>query len=199
MKLLSIVIASFLVAAAAAMNIEGKIIPNAVIPDVSEIDTATTRVALNGAQYTARIKANGEFNIPNVKAGSYLLEVQSIEHIFPKLRVDVEENNVKATYTGLGIDWNQRGNSISYPLEIQAKADSEYFMERKGFNVMSMFKNPMFLMMGVSAIMMFFMPKLMKAMQEMDPEGAKEINQSQADAQKMLADMPSLSQMFAKR
>lgn len=73
------------------MNIEGKIIPNAVIPgklqvfiyfyfcfyfyfyfyfrfnlqfiDVSKIDTATTRVVLNGAQYAARIKANGEFNM----------------------------------------------------------------------------------------------------------------------------------------
>ncbi|KAI9364625.1 hypothetical protein BD770DRAFT_378576 [Pilaira anomala] len=200
MRLLSFFIVSFLVTFATAITLQGKIIPNAVISDVTKIDTSTTRIVLNGAQYTAHIKANGEFAIPNVKPGSYLLEVQSIEYVFPKLRVDVnEENNVKATYTGLGIDWNQRGNSVSYPLDIQAKAVSEYFMERQGFSVMGMFKNPMFLMMGVSAIMMFFMPKLMKQMQEMDPEGAKEISQSQADAQKLLSDMPSLSQMFAKR
>lgn len=44
-----------------------------------------------------------------------------------------EENNVKATYTGLGIDWNQRGNSVSYPLDIQAKAVSEYFMVSENY------------------------------------------------------------------
>lgn len=64
---------------------------------------------------------------------------------------------------------------------------------------MGMFKNPMMLMMGFSAIMMFFMPKMMKSLQNMDPEAANDISKSQADAQKMLSDMPSLSQMFAKR
>lgn len=39
-----------------------------------------------------------------------------------------EDNNIQATYTGLGIDWNQRGLLINYPLEIQAKQESEYFM-----------------------------------------------------------------------
>ena len=62
-----------------------------------------------------------------------------------------------------------------------------------------MFKNPMMLMMGFSAIMMFFMPKMMKSLQNMDPEAANDISKSQADAQKMLSDMPSLSQMFANR
>lgn len=58
-----------------------------------------------------------------------MLEVQSIEHVFPKIRVDInEENQVLAAYTGLGIDWNQRGYSVVYPLEIQAKAEAEYFM-----------------------------------------------------------------------
>lgn len=58
-----------------------------------------------------------------------MLEVQSIEHVFPKIRVDInEENQIQATYTGLGIDWNQRGYSVVYPLEIQAKAEAEYFM-----------------------------------------------------------------------
>lgn len=66
---------------------------------------------------------------PHVQPGSYLLEVQSIEHVYPKMRVDIsEDNKVQAAYTGLGIDWNQRGYSVVYPLEIQAKAEAEYFM-----------------------------------------------------------------------
>ncbi|KAF1799432.1 hypothetical protein V8B55DRAFT_1538476 [Mucor lusitanicus] len=200
MKVFSFYIASLLVAIASALNIQGKIIPNAVLDDVSKIDSSTTRIVLNGAQYTAHIQSNGEFNIPHVRPGSYLLEVQSIDHVYPKIRVDInEKNQVQAAYTGLGIDWNQRGYSVVYPLEIQAKAEAEYFMQRQGFNIMGMFKNPMMLMMGVSAIMMFFMPKMMKSLQNMDPEAANEISKSQADAQKMLSDMPSLSQMFAKR
>ncbi|KAK4511288.1 uncharacterized protein ATC70_012503 [Mucor velutinosus] len=200
MKLLGFYITSLLVAIASALNIQGKIIPNTVLEDVSKIDSSTTRIVLNGAQYTAHIQSNGEFNIPHVQPGSYLLEVQSIEHVYPKIRVDInEENQVQAAYTGLGIDWNQRGYSVVYPLEIQAKAEAEYFMQRQGFNIMGMFKNPMMLMMGASAIMMFFMPKMMKSLQNMDPEAANEISKSQADAQKMLSDMPSLSQMFAKR
>lgn len=69
---------------------------------------------------------------PHVRPGSYLLEVQSIDHVYPKIRVDInEENQVQAAYTGLGIDWNQRGYSVVYPLEIQAKAEAEYFMVGK--------------------------------------------------------------------
>jgi hypothetical protein len=33
------------------------------ILDVSEIDASTTRVVLNGAQYIAYIKSNGEFTM----------------------------------------------------------------------------------------------------------------------------------------
>ncbi|KAG2202222.1 hypothetical protein INT47_002141 [Mucor saturninus] len=211
MRLLSLIIASFLVTFASALKLQGKIIPNSIISDVSKIDSSTTRVVLNGNQYTAHIKVNGEFTFPDVKEGSYLLEVQSIEHIFPKvgmasiliddeLRVDINnEDKVRASYTAFGVDWNQRGVSVEYPLEIQAKQESEYFMERQGFNVMGMFKNPMFLMLGVSAVMMFFMPKLMKTIKDMDPEAMEEMSQTQTDAQKMLNDMPGLSQMFAKK
>ncbi|KAI7888198.1 uncharacterized protein EV154DRAFT_321265 [Mucor mucedo] len=200
MRLLSLIIASFLVTFASALKLQGKIIPNSIISDVSKIDSSTTRVVLNGNQHTAHIKVNGEFTFPDVKEGSYLLEVQSIEHIFPKLRVDINnEDKVRASYTAFGVDWNQRGVSVEYPLEIQAKQESEYFMERQGFNVMGMFKNPMFLMLGVSAVMMFFMPKLMKTIKDMDPEAMEEMSQTQTDAQKMLNDMPGLSQMFAKK
>lgn len=45
------------------------------------------------------------------------------------MRVDInKENEVQAAYTGYNIDWNQRGYSVSYPLEVQAKAESDYFM-----------------------------------------------------------------------
>ncbi|CAO3622970.1 unnamed protein product [Mucor hiemalis] len=181
MKLLSLIVASFLTTLAAAIKIQGSIIPNAVISgkitikllvtimfltpslNVSNIDFSTTKVTLNGAQHTAHIRSDGSFVF-----WIYLLEVQSIDNIFPKLRVDVnEQEEIQASYTGLGISWNQRGYNVDYPLQIQAKAEAEYFMERQKFNVIGMFKNPMFLMLGFSAIMMFFMPKMMEQMKNM--------------------------------
>ncbi|KAG0182362.1 hypothetical protein DFQ29_004602 [Apophysomyces sp. BC1021] len=123
------------------------------------------------------------------------MEVQSIDYIFPQLRVDVQEEIVRAAYTGLGSGWDSTGSTVNYPVEWRAKAEAEYFMERQGFNVMGMFKNPMFLMLGFSAVMMFVLPKMMA---NIDPEAMNEITQSQTDAQKMLYDMPSLSQMFGQ-
>jgi hypothetical protein len=42
-----------------------------------------------------------------------------------------DDDKISATYTGLGIDWNQRGFSIDYPLQIQAKAEADYFMVKR--------------------------------------------------------------------
>jgi hypothetical protein len=47
------------------------------------------------------------------------------------MRVDIDNDaKVQAAYTGLNIDWNQRGYSVDYPLEVQAKAEADYFMVR---------------------------------------------------------------------
>lgn len=68
---------------ATALKLQGKIITNSIISgkythkyiapfliqkliihlDVSKIASSTTRVVLNGEQYTAHIKANGEFTL----------------------------------------------------------------------------------------------------------------------------------------
>ncbi|KAF7722516.1 hypothetical protein EC973_003078 [Apophysomyces ossiformis] len=123
------------------------------------------------------------------------MEVQSIDYIFPQLRVDVQEETVRAAYTGLGLGWDHVGSVVNYPVEWRAKAEAEYFMERQGFNVMGLFKNPMFLMIGFSAVMMFVLPKMMA---NLDPEAMNEFTQSQKDAQKTLSELPSLSQMFSQ-
>ncbi|KAI8146851.1 hypothetical protein BJV82DRAFT_596643 [Fennellomyces sp. T-0311] len=188
-------IAACLLANAEAATVTGSIGVNGILPDVRRL-RPTTRVALNGGAYSALVKANGQFEITGVDTGSYLLEVQAIDYVFPKVRLDVdkEQGITRATYTGYGASWETRGHTVEQPLELKAKAPAIYFTERTGFNVLGMFKNPMFLMIGFSALMMFVMPKIMA---NMDPEALKEMSQSQADAQKMLADMPSLSGIFS--
>ncbi|ORE09014.1 hypothetical protein BCV72DRAFT_303228 [Rhizopus microsporus var. microsporus] len=181
MRLLYFLFTSLLATLTSAVRLEGKIIPNAVINDLSKVDYSTARVALNGAFKTTRIQSDGRFVLYDVQPGSYMLEVHSIKYIFPKLRVDInDEGHIWAAYTGLGRDWNSFGQRIGYPLEIQAKAEADYFMQKQGFNLKDLFANKMFLMMGMSGLMLLFMPKMMKQMQEMNQEMANEASQPQA-------------------
>ncbi|KAI9260538.1 hypothetical protein BDA99DRAFT_512410 [Phascolomyces articulosus] len=190
-----ILVATWLVALVESATVTGSIAINGILPNV-QLLRPTTRVSLNGDAYSTLVKANGQFEITDVDTGSYMLEVHAIDYVFPRLRLDIdkEQGITRASYTGYGASFESRGYSVDQPLELRAKAPAIYFVERKGFNVLAMFKNPMFLMIGFSALMMFVLPKLMA---NMDPEALKEMSQSQADAQKMISDMPSLSDMFS--
>ncbi|KAI8992306.1 hypothetical protein BDB01DRAFT_847695 [Pilobolus umbonatus] len=192
MRLVCYLFISLLITYVYGLRLEGSIIPNAIIQDINTINTATTKAVLNGHEYTAYIQSNGLFVFPDVKPGSYLLEIQSIDHIYPKLRVDItEENEITGAYTALGVDWNQKGYSVNYPFQIQAKAEAEYFMKRQGLSLMGLVKNPMVLMIAFSGAMLIFMPRMLQAAKEMDPEEFE-------SSQKMLADIPGLSQMMGR-
>ncbi|KAI8334280.1 hypothetical protein BC941DRAFT_432564 [Chlamydoabsidia padenii] len=191
---LSLLISCLLTGFAHAVQVQGQLVTNGILTDVRRL-RPSTKVSLSGI-YSTFVQSDGSFIFTNVAPGSYLLEVNNIDYIFPKLRVDVKENVVEGAYAGLGVGWDKTGYSIPHPFVLRAKADADYFMERQGFNVMGMFKNPMFLMLGFSAIMMLVMPKMLK---NLDPEALQDATQSQADAQNLINDMPtSLSQMFAK-
>ncbi len=47
-----------------------------------------------------------------------------------------------------------------YPIQLQAHSEWEYFNKREGLKFSSLLKNPMFLMMGFSALTMFLLPKV---------------------------------------
>ncbi|CAO3681551.1 unnamed protein product [Rhizopus microsporus] len=202
MRVLYFLFASLLATLTLAVRLEGKVIPNAVINgtllyiyiyalsfcsnqlifklNLSKVDYTTARIALNGAYKTTRIQSDGRFVFYDVQPGSYMLEIHSIKYIFPKMRVDInDEGHIWAAYTGLGRDWNSFGQRVGYPLEIQAKAEADYFMQKQGFNLKDLFANKMFLMMGMSGLMLLFMPKMMKQMQEMNQEMANEASQPQ--------------------
>lgn len=48
--------------------------------------------------------------------------------------------------------------SLPYPLALRSVAPEEFFDARKGFEVGGLLKNPMILMMGLSAVLMFALP-----------------------------------------
>ncbi|CEG83228.1 Putative mRNA-capping enzyme subunit alpha [Rhizopus microsporus] len=91
MRLLYFLFVSLLATLTSAVRLEGKIIPNAVINDLSKVDYTTARVALNGAYKTTRIQSDGRFVLYDIQPGSYMLEVHSIKYIFPKVHTQVSQ------------------------------------------------------------------------------------------------------------
>ncbi|RUS18017.1 hypothetical protein BC937DRAFT_89219 [Endogone sp. FLAS-F59071] len=117
--------------AAFAARVEGRITTNEVLKDLTELNPST-RITLNGGQFSTLVRKNGDFVIDHVPKGSYLLEIESIEYVYPKIRLDIRDKSIRSTYTLTGNDWQTLGYQLAYPLNITARAPAEYFMVRSG-------------------------------------------------------------------
>ncbi|KAG0338109.1 hypothetical protein BG004_007351 [Podila humilis] len=136
-----------------------------------------TRVVLSGGEYSAMVTKEGRFTFPNIPEGSYLLEVQSPQYIYPTLKVIVTAKESKASMVALGTDCQKT------------------IVPREGFKISQIFANPMMLMMGFSVLMLFVMPKLLS---NMDPEAMEEM-QAQGGAPEMPTfEMPDIAATLAK-
>ncbi|CAG8531258.1 4194_t:CDS:2 [Cetraspora pellucida] len=156
-------------------KIEGRFALNNVLKDISQLEP-TAKVVLDGGKYSAFIRKDGKFVIDNVPPGSYLFEVLSRKYIYPRLRVDVDSKGVRPSVTIIGSEWNNRGPSLQYPLELYARAPADYFIPREGFNITSMLFNPYIIMMGFSVILLLVMPKMMA---NLDQTALQELQQNQ--------------------
>ncbi|KAF9430688.1 hypothetical protein BGZ94_004904 [Podila epigama] len=156
--------------------------------------SSQTRVILSGGEYSAMVTKDGRFTFPNIPEGSYLLEVQSPQYIFPTLKVVVSDKESKAYLVTYGADWSNNDIQIQFPLSLSPKAHISYFIPREGFKLSSLFANPMMLMMGFSVLMLFVMPKLLA---NMDPEAMEEL-QGQDAPQMPNFEMPDLAETLAK-
>ncbi|TVY38574.1 ER membrane protein complex subunit-like protein, partial [Lachnellula occidentalis] len=127
-----------------------------------------------------------------VSAGSYLLEVHCHSHAFAPLRVDVSGTSTAGSSGGekvqvwgtfRGNEWGNKGEEYVvrkvggvWVWDVRVIAEKEYFYERSGFSPLSLLKNPMILIAGVSMIIVFGMPYLMD---NMDPEMRAEFEERQ--------------------
>ncbi|KAG0316004.1 hypothetical protein BGZ99_007133 [Dissophora globulifera] len=157
--------------------------------------SSRTRVTLNGGKYTAMITKDGKFIFADVPQGSYLLEVQSPQYVYPTVRVVVTEKDPRAYLVSYGADWSNDNNIVQLPLALTPRAATEYFIAREGFKLQHLFANPMMLMMGFSVVMLFIMPKLMA---NMDPEAMEEIQGMQESTQMPAFEMPDIAATLAK-
>ncbi|KAF9910600.1 hypothetical protein EC991_006159 [Linnemannia zychae] len=154
-----------------------------------------TRVLLSGGQFSSMVTKDGKFRFTNVPEGTYLLEVQSPQYIYPTIKVTLAGKETKANLVSFGFDWSNNDNPLQLPLTLVPRAPSSYFIPREGFKISSLFANPMMLMMGFSVIMLFVMPKMMA---NMDTEQMEEIQGMQEDMQMPSFEMPDISATLAK-
>ncbi|CAG8442772.1 7965_t:CDS:2 [Ambispora gerdemannii] len=174
-------------------NVEGRLITNHVLDDLANLEP-TTRVMLHGGKgYSALVRKDGKFVIDDVAPGSYLLDVLSRKYIYPKLRVDVSGMGVTQFLTMPGFEWGSLGPAVSYPLELAPRDTAKYFVEREGFSIASIFANPLLIMMGVSVLMLFVMPKMMA---NLDPEELEQMKKNQP-AINPLEQLPDISSTLA--
>ncbi|KAK3211855.1 hypothetical protein Dsin_016561 [Dipteronia sinensis] len=123
---------------------------------------SNVKVILNGGQSITYLRPDGYFSFHNMSAGTHLIEVSAIGYFFSPVRVDVSARNpgkVQAALTE-----TRRGLT---ELVLEPLREEHYYEIREPFNIMSVVKSPMGLMMGFMLVVVFLMPKLME---NMDPE-----------------------------
>jgi len=134
---------------------------------------------------------DGRFVIPDVQSGTYLLAVQSHDHTFDSLRIDVtaDESIPEVHPFVLGTPFNPVSPiSLPYPISLTPRSKSAYFVPRESFNLVGMFQSPMMLIMVFTGVMMLAMPYIMK---NMDPEMLEEMKGRQAKMASIQSSMQS--------
>ena len=136
------------------------------------------KLKLNGDDYTTISRADGSFVFYNVPDGIYSLDVLSINHIFPTLKLKITTNETHAN-TQVH-EYKYPGAKViksTYPLVLHSIIPVSYFQQAPPFSIIGMlFKNPMILIMLVTVCAMVYFPKML------DAEQMKEF-QAQAEKQ----------------
>ncbi|KAI0732320.1 hypothetical protein C8Q72DRAFT_142763 [Fomitopsis betulina] len=161
-----------------AVDLKGRVLWNGLCPSLS--DLGQSKVVLDDGKLNGGVTRDGNFEIPDVPPGTYLLSVVSHDYHFDKLRVDVFETEslpeVRPYILGTPLS-PPSTISLPYPILLSPRHKNDYFVERQSFNLMGMFQSPMMLMMLVMGGMMLAMPYIMKTM---DPEALQDFNKRQA-------------------
>jgi len=134
-----------------------------------------TRVQLNSGDYSADVRNNGQFIIHSVPAGSYILELVSIDYVFPLYKVDISvkvKNKISVSLhtPNSALNPGLPFTKTSYPLQISPISSANYFQLREGFSLSSLLKQPMALMMVFTLVMVVLMPRMMGNMNEKEKE-----------------------------
>ena len=145
---------------------------------------------MNNAEYTTYSRAiDGSFIIYDVPPGIHQLDIHSTLYHFGQVKIQILEESMDSPKC---LEYAYAGaakQTVKYPLVLFPQATYEYFEKRKGFSIFNMLKNPMVLMMLVSGVAMFAMPKMMEGLDPEEKAQMKKQMEAQTDPTKMLSQM----------
>lgn len=131
-------------------------------------------ITLNQGEYETILRQDNSFIFHNIPGGTYTVDVSHPVWVFGQVKIELnaEKNGrVRAImYKFPGAD----RDIIDYPLVLSPLGNTNYFKPRPAFSIMSLFANPMILMMGVMGLMAFCMPKMLDNMSEEDKVAMQE-------------------------
>jgi hypothetical protein len=149
----------------------------------------TARILLNHGEFSTYSRIDGSFSIPNVPPGIHVLDVQSTVYHFGQVKIQLLEDAMDAPKCLEYLYPGAKKQAVKYPLVLKAIATYQYFEEKKGFSIFSILKNPMVMMMGFSAVLMFLMPKMMEGLEPEEKERMKQQMEMQKDPSKLLGQL----------
>ncbi|KAI5980467.1 hypothetical protein F5J12DRAFT_841209 [Pisolithus orientalis] len=146
---------------------------NDVCPSYEELGAA--KILLDAGRYSAGVTRSGNFSIPDVNPGVYVLSVLSHDYTFEQFRVDVSDASsipeVKSYVFGTPL-LSPSAVILPYPIILSPRSKNSYFKPHESFSLLGMFRNPMMMLMLFTAGMMLAMPYIMK---NLDPQSLEEI------------------------
>mmetsp|Transcript_22705 Transcript_22705/g.44555 ORF Transcript_22705/g.44555 Transcript_22705/m.44555 type:complete len:220 (-) Transcript_22705:345-1004(-) len=180
LSVLLLILASFLVHGVSAdVAVEAVFDVRGVVATQDTLSGSSVSLLLDGKP-AGLVRRDGTFVLRDVAPGTYSLEVSTTTYGYPLYIVEVAKTGkISATYW-----FGKRRRELQHPLTLEPYGVQSYFEPRKTLSIMSLFMNPMVLMMAVMMGLMFVLPKLQEGM---DPEELKKL---QEDMKKSQADQP---------
>ncbi|KAF9229490.1 hypothetical protein BS17DRAFT_23725 [Gyrodon lividus] len=156
-------ILSILTSSALCLDFVGHVHWNALCPDYQAL--GPTKIILDTGRYSGRVTRGGNFSIPDVDPGTYVLSVLSHHYVFDQVRVDISDSSqppdIKSYIVGTPLT-SSISVSLPYPVILTPRHKNNYFKPRESFNLLGMFQNPMMMIMVLTGLMMLGMPYIMK-------------------------------------
>ncbi|KAK7694566.1 hypothetical protein QCA50_001752 [Cerrena zonata] len=164
-----------------AFDLKGRIVWNEVCPGINELGQA--KVVLDDGKLYGGVTRSGQFVIPEVPSGTYILSVMTHDYAFERLRIDVSDTDtlpeVRPYIPGTPLS-PASPVTLPYPITLHPRGKYDFYAPQESFNIIAMFKSPMMLLMLFTGVMMLAMPYIMK---NMDPEMLNEFKDRQAKMQ----------------
>jgi len=133
--------------------------------------SSLARVILTGAngRTIGLVREDGTFVIHSVSPGVQIVDVENVDYQFPSVKLEIDsDGKITASLHTVATQLNpaQKQTRVNYPLSLAPIEKMVYFTPRDSFDAFSLLKQPTTLMMLVTLVMVFVVPRMMGNMSD---------------------------------